>query len=369
MISRLITLIIKEFKAIWKDPRSRIVVTIVPLFLLVLFANAVTMDVKNIDMVVLDNSRSLYSRDLISHFSGSTLFKSVTTVDTPEEVKQRMDLQQASVALEIPPDFSNAIINKAGTTVQIITDGRQTNSAAITAGYVSQIIQEYSTTLSVGGNTTVAPVEMVVRNWFNPNLEYQLYSIVSLLAILPMVTVLLLTALSIAREKETGTFEQLIVSPLSSSEIMIGKSLPALLISLLLSSIMLIIAVVFFNLPMEGPFYIYLMANFFALMALIGIGLFISSLCKTQQQAMLGAFSFQMPSVLLSGFISPIDDMPVFLQYLTYINPIRYFLTLTNGILMRDVDGYFIIQNLIPLMIIAIITLSIATWMFKSRLE
>lgn len=368
MISRLLTLIIKELKSIWSDPRSRAVITIVPIIQLLIFANAITMEVKNIDMIVLDNSRSVYSRDLISHFSGSTLFRSVTLVDTPTQVQQRMDLQQASIALEIPVNFSDSIINKTGATVQIITDGRQTNSATIIGGYASQIIQTYAASLW-GGTNAALPIDVVVRNWFNPNLEYQFYSLVSLMAILPMVIVLLLTSLSIAREKEVGTFDQLIVSPLSSAEILIGKALPAQGIALCLSMIMLALSVYFFNMPVRGPFLIFLIADFFALLALIGIGLFISALCKTQQQAMLGAFTFQMPAILLSGFISPIDNMPVVLQYLTYLNPLRYFLALTNGILMKNVDAHFIIQNLIPLILIAILTLSIASWTFKSRLE
>ena len=354
MTTRLLTLIIKEFKAIWKDPRSRMIVTIMPIIQLIVFANAVTMEVKNIDMLVLDNSRSYYSRELISHFANSPWFNSVAVVDTPEQLKQSIDIQKASLALEIPPDFAVSIKNKTGASVQLITDGRQTNSASIIGSYATQIIQSYAKELS----GSEPRLEIVTRNWFNVNLDYKYYSLVSLMAMLSMVIVLLLTSLSIAREKEVGTFDQLIVSPLSSTEILIGKAVPAQLLAWLLTMVMLAISVHFFDFPLVGSLAVFLAADFVALLALVGVGLFISSLCRTQQQAILGVFTFQMPAVLLSGFISPIDNMPVILQYLTYLNPLRFFLVIAKGVLLKNMDMYHVLINLIPLALIAVLTLS-----------
>lgn len=365
MTARLLTLIIKEFKAIWKDPRSRLLVTLMPLVQLIVFANAVTMEVKNIDMLVLDNSRSYYSRELISHFENSPWFNSVAIVDSEAELKKSVDTQKVGFALEIPPDFATSIKNKSGAKLQLITDGRQTNSAAIIANYATQIIENYANEL-----TGEKPkVNIVPRNWFNVNLDYKYYSLVSLVAILSMVIAILLTALSIAREKEVGTFDQLIVSPLSSTEILIGKAVPAQLLGWLLTIIMLAISVYFFDFPLVGSLFVFLFADFIALLALVGVGLFISSLCRTQQQAILGVFTFQMPSVLLSGFVSPIDNMPVFLQYLTYLNPLRFFLVIAKGVLLKQMDMYYVLLNLIPLVLIAALTLSIAGWTFKSKLE
>ena len=365
MTTRLLTLIIKEFKAIWKDPRSRMIVTIMPIIQLIVFANAVTMEVKNIDMLVLDNSRSYYSRELISHFANSPWFNSVAVVDTPEQLKQSIDIQKASLALEIPPDFAVSIKNKTGASVQLITDGRQTNSASIIGSYATQIIQSYAKELS----GSEPRLKIVTRNWFNVNLDYKYYSLVSLMAMLSMVIVLLLTSLSIAREKEVGTFDQLIVSPLSSTEILIGKAVPAQLLAWLLTMVMLAISVHFFDFPLVGSLAVFLAADFVALLALVGVGLFISSLCRTQQQAILGVFTFQMPAVLLSGFISPIDNMPVILQYLTYLNPLRFFLVIAKGVLLKNMDMYHVLINLTPLALIAVLTLSIAGWTFKSKLE
>lgn len=203
----------------------------------------------------------------------------------------------------------------------------------------------------------------------NVNLDYKYYSLVSLMAMLSMVIVLLLTSLSIAREKEVGTFDQLIVSPLSSTEILIGKAVPAQLLAWLLTMVMLAISVHFFDFPLVGSLAVFLAADFVALLALVGVGLFISSLCRTQQQAILGVFTFQMPAVLLSGFISPIDNMPVILQYLTYLNPLRFFLVIAKGVLLKNMDMYHVLINLTPLALIAVLTLSIAGWTFKSKLE
>ena len=249
--------------------------------------------------------------------------------------------------------------------MQLITDGRQTNSASIIGSYATQIIQSYAKELS----GSEPRLKIVTRNWFNVNLDYKYYSLVSLMAMLSMVIVLLLTSLSIAREKEVGTFDQLIVSPLSSTEILIGKAVPAQLLAWLLTMVMLAISVHFFDFPLVGSLAVFLAADFVALLALVGVGLFISSLCRTQQQAILGVFTFQMPAVLLSGFISPIDNMPVILQYLTYLNPLRFFLVIAKGVLLKNMDMYHVLINLIPLALIAVLTLSIAGWTFKSKLE
>ena len=365
MNGRLFTLIIKEFKAIWKDPRSRLLVTLVPLVQFVIFANAITLEVKNIDLLVLDNSRSYYSRELISHFSSSPWFAMVELAPSPAHIKTAIDNKIADMAIEIPADFEEGIKNKTGTSVQIITDGRQTNSAALAGSYASQIIQSYSAELS----GSKQQIDIVPRNWFNVNLDYQYYSLVSLTTMLATVIALLLTALSIAREKETGTFDQLIVSPLSSTEILIGKAVPALILSLAVTLVMVCIATYSFNMPFNGSLLIFLIAVFIAQLALVGVGLFISSLCRTQQQAILGVFTFQMPAILLSGFISPIDNMPVFLQYLTLLNPIRFFLVIAKGIIFKNMELGYVLLNLIPLSLIAVLTLSIAGWTFRSRLE
>jgi ABC-2 type transport system permease protein len=214
-----------------------------------------------------------------------------------------------------------------------------------------------------------AAINVIIRNWFNPNLEYQWFLLVSLITILALVVTLILTALSIARERELGTFDQLIVSPLSSVEILIGKTIPPLFISICLTCAMTAIVITFFKIPFVGSFILFLFATFISLLAIVGIGLFISALCNTQEQAFLGAFIFQMPAVLLSGFTSPVEDMPLILQYIDFLNPIRFFMVISKGIFLKDMGFYDVLLNIVPLCIIATITLSVATFTFKRKLD
>ena len=364
MTTRLLTLIIKEFKAIWKDPRSRMIVTIMPIIQLIVFANAVTMEVKNIDMLVLDNSRSYYSRELISHFANSPWFNSVAVVDTPEQLKQSIDIQKASLALEIPPDFAVSIKNKTGASVQLITDGRQTNSASIIGSYATQIIQSYAKELS----GSEPRLEIVTRNWFNVNLDYKYYSLVSLMAMLSMVIVLLLTSLSIAREKEVGTFDQLMVTPLLPMEILIGKAVPPLLIGMVQSFIVLSIAVIWFKVALVGSLFTLALVMAVFLLSCVGIGLSISAVAKNMQQVIVYNFVVLLPIMLLSGMATPVRNMPTVLQYFTYINPMRFAIDGVRRVYIEGASLSMIASDFIPMLIVAAVTMPLAAWMFRHKL-
>ena len=211
-------------------------------------------------------------------------------------------------------------------------------------------------------------INLAVRNWFNPNLNYQWYVLTVIVAMLSVVVTLILTALSIARERELGTFDQLIVSPLSSFEILLGKTIPPLCIAMILTCVMTSIVIFVFQVPFNGSIFLLLVSLLISLLSIVGVGLFISSICNTQQQAILSVMTFMMPAVLLSGFISPIEDMPIFLQYLTYLNPVRFFMVLTRGIFLKGMGVADVMTNLIPLIIIAIITLTLASRTFKRKL-
>lgn len=382
MLNRILALILKEFIAIWKDPKSRSLIIAPPLLQLIIFAHAITMEVKNIDMAVLDRSNTVYSREIISRFQHSRWFRTIYKVENEQQIKNKIETQKVQVAMEINSDFAKNIISKKPTEIQIIVDGRQTNSAAIASGYANQIINQYASdikntgyggqNITQGGSDSYnggAKINIVTRSWFNPNLEFLWYTLVSLISLLALIITLLLTALSIAREKELGTFEQLIVSPLSSFEILAGKTIPPLILSVCLTLFMTSVAIIFFKLPFVGNIFVFLIATVISLFSIVGVGLFISSICKTQQQAILGVFTFQTPAVLLSGFISPIEDMPVILQYLTYLNPIRFYMLISKGVFLKEMSTIDVFYNLIPLIFIAFITLSLASWMFKQKLD
>ena len=371
---RVLALMKKEFITIWNDPKTKGIIIGLPILQLLIFSNAVTMEVQNIDVVALDHAKSVESRELLSRFENSPRFRNFYYVDNETDFKNKLDTQRVQIGILINNDFSKNIKSGRTAAVQIVSDGRQTNSASIASGYASQIIMGYgaeinssSSTLG-GGASAGASINPSVRNWFNPNLEYKWYILTVIVAMLSLVTTLILTALSIARERELGTFDQLIVSPLSSFEILLGKSVPPLIIAMTLTMVMTGIVVVFFHIPFAGSFLLFMISIFISLLAIVGVGLYISAICNTQQQAILSAMTFMMPAVLLSGFISPIEDMPVFLQYLTWLNPVRFFMVLTRGIFLKGMGLGDVVSNLIPLIIIASITLMLAGRTFKRKL-
>lgn len=365
-LRRVLALVKKEFITIWKDPKSQGIIIAMPLLQLFVFANAITMEVKNIDVAVIDRNNSVESRELLSRFQHSPRFRHFYVTDNEKDFKEKIDNQKVQIGLYINNDFSTAIKGQKPTSVLIVSDGRQTNSASIASGYASQIIVGYNAEIS---HSQGAQINNVVRNWYNPNLEYRWYILTVIIAMLALIITLLLTALSIAREREMGTFDQLIVSPLSSFEILLGKTIPPLTIAMVLTCLMTLIVVGVFKVPFSGSAMLFLVSIFVSLLSIVGVGLFISSICKTQQQAVLGVITFQMPAVLLSGFISPIEDMPVFLQHLTMLNPVRFFMAVTKGIFLKGMGAQDVVMNLIPLLIIAAITLSLASWTFKRNLD
>lgn len=365
-LRRIFALIKKEFITIWKDPKSRGIIIALPLLQLLVFANAITMEVKNIDTVVIDRDNSQESRELLSRFEHSPRFRKFYYAKDEKDFKSKIDTQKVQIGLYINTDFSSKIKAQIPTEVLIVVDGRQTNSASIAGGYASQIINGYNNEILARKG---ASINVVIRNWYNPNLEYRWYILTVIVAMLALVITLLLTALSVAREREMGTFDQLVVSPLSSFEILAGKTVPPLMIAMILTCIMTLIVVIFFKVPFAGSVILFLVSIFISLLSIVGVGLFISSICKTQQQAILGVITFQMPAILLSGFISPIEDMPIFLQYLTLLNPIRFFMVLTRGIFLKGMGLEDVITNWIPLILIAAVTLSLAGWTFKRKLD
>ncbi len=362
---KVIALIKKEFITIWNDPKTKGIIFGMPLMQLLIFSNSATMEVRNIDVAVLDRSNTVESRELLSRFENSPRFRKFYYAENEKEFQNKIDTQRVQIGLYINNDFAKKIKSDRATSIQVISDGRQTNSAAIATGYVTQIISNYSNELTGQNGAIINPS---VRNWFNPNLEYKWYILTVIVAMLSLITTLILTSLSIARERELGTFDQLIVSPLSSFEILLGKSIPPLIIAMTLTMVMVGIIIIFFHIPFVGSIFLFFTSILISLLAIVGVGLFISSVCNTQQQAILSAMTFMMPSVLLSGCISPIEDMPVILQYLTYLNPVRFFMVLSRGIFLKGMGIENVILNIIPLLVIASITLTLAGRTFKRKL-
>lgn len=368
-IIRLLALIKKEFLSIFKDPQNRMLIILPPILQLFVFASAITLEVKNIDLSVLDYSQDYHSREIVSRFYSSKWFKKIRYCATKEELTNNINLKKSDAAIIIQNDLSKNINSRSPSEILVILDGRQTNSASIILGYINQIITDYNSELEKKFNIQNSSIDIVTRNWYNPNIEYKWFLTVSLIVMLALVLSLLLSSLSIARERELGTFNQLLVSPLSNDEILIGKTIPPLIVAFISSIVITLLVVFLFKVPFSGNVFVYLGATLISLFSIIGVGLFISSLSYTQQQAILGVFAFQMPAVLLSGFVSPVEDMPVFFQYISALNPIRYFMLIIKGIYFKNMDINTVFLNIIPLILIGILTLSVARWSFKKQIN
>ncbi len=368
-LTRLLALVRKEFLALFRDPKSRMILIAPPLLQLVIFSYAATLEVRNIDLMVLNRDSGHWGAELISRIEASPQFRDVQRTDDPAVLREAMDRERVIAAVEIGPDFSRAI--EAGDTADlaIILDGRRSNASQIVGGYLNAVASGLAADTPAGKRLASSRVSTVPRNWFNPNLEFRWFMVPGLVASIAMLVGLLVTSLSIARERELGTFDQLMVSPLRTHEILIGKVVPPILIGFFHITFFICAAVFIFGVPLRGSLLALYVAAFFYLISLIGVGVFVSALAMTQQQAILGAFLFLVPAMLLSGFATPIANMPQWLQVVTYANPLRYFLVIVRGVFLKDIPLSEVVAETWPMALIACITLPVAAWLFRSRLE
>jgi ABC-2 type transport system permease protein len=334
---------------------------------LAVFPFAATLEVKNNTLAIYNEDSGRESWELMQRFSQARAFTQLLTPHSENEVRRIIDNQQALIVLRFPPDFSRNVAAGRAADVQAILDGRRSNSGQIALGYVQQIITDY-TAERLDSRQETAPSVLVVRHWFNPNLDYVRHILPCLIAIITSINALVVTALSIAREREQGTLDQLLVSPLTPGMIMVGKIIPAILVAGVQGTIVLLGAIFLYRIPFEGsllPLYGGMVAYS---LALAGVGLLISSVCATQQQAFLGVFSFLMPAILLSGFATPVDNMPLWLQRLDWLNPLRHFIVIVKGLFLKDFGYVALLRSLYPLLVIGIGTLGAANWLLRRRL-
>jgi len=369
MINRIYALLIKELVSIWQDKRTRYFLFGPPLIQLFLFSFAATLDVKNNTIGVLNRDSGKYSFELIQRFKGSPFFDKIYNLQSPEEMVEMIENEVISTALQFDEEFSRKILRNEPAVIGIILDGKRSNTAQIVFGYIAKIIQQFNIDLGADLNFRKPTTFLVQRNWFNPNLIYTWFTVPGLVGVLSMLIALTLTALSIAREKELGTFEQLLVTPLQPIEIIIGKTAPGIVIGLVEGTAMLLAAIFIFQIPFTGSILGFYLSLFVFILSVIGIGLFISSLSRTQQQAMLGVFIFMSPAVALSGFATPIENIPEGIQVLTYANPIRHFLVVARGSFLKELPFYEVLKNTYPMAIIAFFTLTGSVWFFKKRIS
>lgn len=363
MLKRLFRLIVKELQVTAGDKKARLMLLVPVLLQIVIFPWAATLEVKNSTIAVYNQDGGPASIEILQRLTHTPAFERIIAVHSDGALQDSIDSQQALLALRLPADLSRNLQAGRPATVQILIDGRHSNSGQIASGYVSQILQA---TRSEHG---VRPTSIVnIRNLFNQNLNFKWHIVPSLVAIITTIGCLTVTALSVAREREEGTFDQLLVSPLTPGYIMAGKAIPGVLVALGQAGLIVLAAIFGYGLPFTGSILTLLMAIIFYGLALAGIGLFISSISANQQQAFLGAFSFMAPAVLLSGFVSPIENMPTVFQWIAWMNPLSYFIPLAKGLFLKGFGFADAWPFLWPMLVIATCTLSISLSLFRRHI-
>jgi ABC-2 type transport system permease protein len=354
----------KEFLAILEDPATRAILFIPALVQALLFGYGATYDLHHVHYAVVDQSRSADSSEVLSRLDGTGVFERQATLASPDEISPLIDKEAVLLAIVIPSDFEQKLNQSEAAPLQVILDGRNSSTAGSAAAYISAIV----TDLNVARGRQ-PPIRIERRAWYNPNLESRWTLMPALIAALSMLQTLLLAALSVAREREQGTFDQLLVTPLRPTQILIGKAIPAIIIGLIQSTIILLIIRFWFQVPMNGSYWLLYLGLFSFTIAAVGIGLSISALSLTMQQAMLYTFLIIMPLMLLSGLLTPVSNMPWLLQLFTYVNPLRFGIDMVRRIYLEGAGFHEIAFNFVPLLVIAGITLPLSAWLFRNRLS
>lgn len=376
MFKRVRFLFIKELIQVLRDKRLRVTLIFPPIFQLIIFGYAANLDVKHIRMAIRDLDQSPDSRDLISRFSSSRYFDLVSYPQDPKEVKTLITRGEMVLSMEIPSDFSRKLKKGDTATIQILIDGTESNTALIAMSYVGRILSDYSSSIMVRRmnregiiDFEETGVELENRTWFNPNLESRYFYVPGVIASIAFLIPIILTAQAIVREREMGTLEQIMVTPIRPWELILGKTLPFALIGLFDAILVGVIGVFWFEVPFRGNPLILLLGNILFLMSSVGIGLFISTISSTQQQAQISTFFFANPAFILSGFAFPLENMPEWLQYITYLNPLRYFIIIIRGVFLKGNSLDILWPEMIALAILGGVSILLSSLRFQKRLK
>jgi ABC-2 type transport system permease protein len=373
MWPRIRALLIKEFIQLFRDPKMRPIIFVMPVVQLLIFGYAATTDVRRVALAVQDLDNSVASRELVARFAASGYFEVVEHVADDARVGQMIDEGSAQAVLRVRHGFAGDLYAGRTAQVQIILDGSDSNTARIIMDYASRIVSSYSADVLVDrvarstGGRQRQPFVLESRAWFNPSLESREYYVPGVIAILVMIATLMLTSMAVVREKEIGTMEQVIVTPIKPAELILGKSLPFVLIGYFDVALISVVGVLWFDVPIRGSLWLLAGATGVYLMTAIGVGLLISTICQTQQQALMTTFFFAFPMILLSGFMFPIANMPQVVQWLTYLDPLRYFLVIVRGLFLKGVGLEVLWPHVAVLAAMGVVTLWLAQRKFHKR--
>ena len=375
------SLIIKEFKQILRDKRMKMMLFGSPVLMLLIFGYAVNTDISEIKMAILDSDKTSESRELIRRFTASGYFKYYASLSSPDEAENFLDKGEVDMFMHIPRDFKKNLLSGKSVEMQIIIDGTDSSRASVMMAYINQISSDFSLdyltqkirmTLLSRGNSSIKfrePLPIKERVMFNPDLTSRNFYLPGVLGLLVALITIMLTSMSVVKERESGTIEQIIVSPLRPAEFVAGKTLPFAIIGIVEICVITIITIIWFRVPFNGNFVFLIFSSIFYIICTLSVGLFISTVSQTQQQAMLSTFLFFIPAILLSGFVFPIYAMPEIFQYITYLNPMRYFMTIIRGIFLKGVGITILWPELLSLTILGSILIYFSIRRFNRRFE
>lgn len=366
---RILALTRKELLAVLKERRSRNSLLLPPIIQTLIFGYAATYDLNHVPYAVLDQDKSAASAQLIAKFDGTRIFERVASLADADQIRPTIDNRRALIVLTIPPDFSRRLGSGQAADVQVIADGRNSNTAGTATGYASAVVEGFNADWRREHDLPDPPVTIEERAWYNPNLETRWNMIPGMIGQLTLLQTMLLAAMSVAREREQGTFDQLLVTPYRPYEIMAGKAVPAMLIGLMQATGVLLVAQLWFHIPFAGSYLTLYFGMACFVIASVGLGLMVSAVSYTMQQAMLFSFLLIMPFATLSGLTTPLENMPRALQYFTLINPLRYAVDIAQRVYLEGSSFVQLGPDLWPLAVIAAFTLTGAAWMFRSRLQ
>jgi ABC-2 type transport system permease protein len=373
MILRIRQMLTKEFLQMFRDVRMRLVVLVMPLVQMTVLAFALTTDVENIAMAVVDPDNTPQSRRLVAEFTGGGHFRVAHRLADDRAVRKLLDAGQVRAVLRIPQNFSRDVRAKKTVAVQLLVDGTLSNDAAITLNYANQAVVSFNRRMAGDrlGAATVAsgPMDLRIRAWYNPNLESKYYYVPGLIAVMLILIGLVLTSMAIVREKEIGTIEQVMVTPIRRVEFILGKTLPFLLTGMVTMTMMFVIARLIFDIHITGSLLLVYTSATIYILGNLGLALLVSVTARTQQQALLTAFFILVPAILLSGFIFPIHNMPIVIQWATVFNPMRWFLQILHGIVVKGVGVRILWPYIGMQVLLAAVFLTMAVTRFRKTLE
>jgi ABC-2 type transport system permease protein len=364
--NRLIAQIIKELLCVLRDPKSRVALIVPPLVQLMVFSFANTLEVKHAALAVLNRDSGRSGYELVARIGAASFCEKLVPAHSQDEIKDLIERREVMAGIDIPETFSRDLAQGRPARAQALLDGRRSNTSQVLYGYLNQVAG------ALGAEVTGRPgpdAAVALRHWYNPNLIYTWFVVPSLGGILVMFSTLITTGLSIARERELGTFDQLLVSPCTPTEIIIAKMAPALIICSALGMVMAGAGVFGFGIRFTGSFPLLLLSLVVFVLSMVGIGLMLSAVCATQQQAILGTFAFGVPVVVMSGFATPVENMPPALQLLAGAIPLKYYLVILQGSFLKALPASEVLANVWPMAVIALVTLTAATLFVKGRLE